>query len=142
MKYKFYLIEPVREYIEWILEHYPEDKRQLEECKADLMPSCTTNYSEAQPSNHSVTTDTTANTVIKIMNTPYIINLERTTKAIEAALAKCDNADKKLIEMVYWKRAYNISGAGEIVGLGKTAAYDRINKIILRIALELGLVNI
>lgn len=142
MKTKFYLIQPVRDYIEWELEHYHENKRQLEEYKIDMIPSCVATYSLVQSSNHSETTDTTAQRAIKLATSPYILNTERNVKAIEAVLAKCDDTDKKLINMVYWKRAYNISGAGAVAGLGKTGAYDRINKIIFGIALEMGLVNI
>jgi len=142
LKTKFYLIQPVRDYIEWELEHYHENKRQLEEYKMDMIPSCVATYSLAQSSNHSETTDTTAQRAIKLATSPYILNTERNVKAIEAILAKCDDTDKKLINMVYWKRAYNIEGAGMVAGLSRAGAYKRVNKIIFGVALEMGLINV
>lgn len=44
-KYKFSLNPKTKSYVEWILQHYREDKRQLEEYKQNLMPATTQNYS-------------------------------------------------------------------------------------------------
>lgn len=128
----------IRGMIEWNLEHYHEDKKQLEQLKKDLVPSYTAKYDKAPviagPS------DTTADTAIKIISTPYIASLERTIKAIDRVLSKCDDIDLELIDLVYWKHTHTITGAALKVNLSKTPAYYRINKILYAIAVELGLV--
>src|SRR5659263_49875 len=79
---------------------------------------------------------------LKIATSAYIQLVERSIKAIESALAKCDAADLKLVDIVYWKQSYTIEGAGMAIGLSRAGAYNRINKILCRIALEMGVVNL
>ena len=45
VKYKPSLSPKIKGYVEWQLEHYHEDKRQLRESRQAIMPSCTANYS-------------------------------------------------------------------------------------------------
>ena len=53
-----------------------------------------------------------------------------------------DELDKKLIDLVYWKQEYTVEGAGMKIGLSRSAAYQRINKILGMIAFELGYVSV
>ena len=142
MKYKYTLTTRIRGYVEWEIEHYHDNKKQLEECREQVMPSCTTNYSEAQSSNHSGTTDTTAKAAIKLATAPYILTLEISTKAIEKTLERCDSTDLELLDLVYWKRTHTITGAGMKTRLSTAGAYNRINNILVTVALEMGLINV
>ena len=141
MKYKFTLTTRIRGYVEWEIEHYHDNKKQLEEYREQVMPSCTTNYSEAQSSNRSETTDTTAKAAIKLATAPYIKTLEVSTKAVEKTLERCDKTDLELIDLVYWKRTHTITGAGAKVGLSVAQAYRRINNILVSVAMEMGIIN-
>ena len=128
----------IRGMIEWHLQHYHEYKRQLEQAKKDLMPSYTAKYDKdpvkCGPS------DTTADTAINLMSSPYILSLERSIKAIDFVLENCDETDLKLIELIYWKRSHTVAGAAAKVNLSRTPVYYRINKILRAIAVEIGLV--
>lgn len=126
----------IRGMIEWHLQHYHEDKRQLEQAKKDLIPSYTAKY-DADPVKSGVS-DTTADTAIKLATSPYILSLERSIKAIDFVMTNCDETDLMLIDLVYWRRSHTVSGAADKCHLSKTAAYNRIEKIFVQIAKELG----
>lgn len=136
MRYKFSLNARVRGYIEWQLEHYHEDKRQLEEYKRDLMPRVTPNYSP-QTGGTGIS-NPTESAVIRMLTSQHIGSLERSTAAITRVLAGLDETDKRMIDLVYWKRSHTIEGAGMKVGLSRRGAYHRINNILSLISLEMG----
>lgn len=140
MKYKFILNEPIKRYVEWSLEHYNEYKQELELQKSSMMPALVPGYS-AMPRG-SEPSRQTENVAMRLVTSAYINNLEQTVRAIDNALANCDDVDKKLISLIYWQRAYNVIGAGIVVGLSASGAYKRINKILSAIAAEMGLVSI
>ena len=76
-----------------------------------------------------------------MVTSPYIRNLEQTAEAIGRVLSTLDTTDMRLIDLVYWKESYTVEGAAMMAGLGKSAAYARINGILGQIAVELGYVN-
>ena len=141
MKYKFALNPKIRGYVEWQIEHYHEDKKQLEEYRASLIPSATPSYSPAGGIQSGGVSNPTEQAGIKLATSPYILATEQTIRAVSAALEKCDDTDKKLIDLIYWRRAYTIEGAGMRIGLSRRAAYYRVNNIICIVALEMGLIN-
>lgn len=59
--------------------------------------------------------------------------------ATERALLGADPVELRLVELVYWQRSHTMEGAGGVVGLSKSAAHRRINKIIKNIAREMGM---
>lgn len=141
MRYKFALNPKAKSYVEWTLEHYHEYKRQMEEYKRDMLPAITQSYSLAGGVKAG-RSNPTEQAAIKFATNPYIITTERNIQAIEVVLRGLEKTDIDLIDLVYWRRSYNIIGAGQRVGLEKSAAYERINNIFCRIALEMGVVNI
>ena len=140
-RYKYSLTPKIKGYVEWILEHYKEDKKQLEDYRNSLMPSVTQGYSLSGGVQTGVS-NPTEDTAIKLVTNPYILSTERSIRAIERVLEKCDETDLKLIDLVYWRRAYTVIGAALKINLGKTSAYGRINKILCSVAAEIGIVNI
>jgi RinA family phage transcriptional activator len=140
-RYKFSLNPKVKGYIEWQLEHYKEDKKQLEAYRRDMIPSATQSYSLTGGVNSGGTSNPTEQAAIRLATNPYILSAERSIKAIEAVLERCDETDLKLIDLVYWRRTHTVVGAGMKVGLGRNGAYKRINKILSGIALEMGIIN-
>ena len=140
-KCSFSLNPKIKGYIEWQIEHYHEDKRQIEEYKKDLMPSATASYSLTAGCSKGEVGNSTEKTAIKIMSNTYILSTERSIKAIDSVLCQCDDADKLLIDLVYWRRTYTVEGAGVCIGLSRRAAYYRINKLLCAVAAEMGLIT-
>jgi RinA family phage transcriptional activator len=142
MKYKFDLSPSIKNTVEWQLQYYQEDKRQLESMKTDLIPSTVQGYSLTAGVDGGEAKRTTEEITMQVIGSPYIRRLELTCEAIGRALKNFDKVDMRLIELVYWKREYTVEGAGMKIGLSKSAAYQRINKILGCVAYELGYVSI
>lgn len=142
MRYKFSLPPEIKATVEWQLRYYREDKRQLNEIKRDMIPSGVQGYSLTAGVDGGEATRTTENIAMKMVSAPYIRRLEITIDAIERALERMDDIDKKLIELVYWRKEYTPEGAGLIVGISRSAVYLRLNKILGLIAFELGYVSV
>ena len=140
-RYKYSLNEKIKGHVEFQLAHYNEIKRDLEREKDSMMPSTVAKYG-AGGGHGADAARTTENLGLRMATSPYLRNLEVTASAIERVLAKRDETDMKLIDMVYWKSSYTVEGAAMIAGIGKTAAYARINDILGQIAMELGYVNV
>ena len=141
MRYKFSLAPDIKATVEWQLRYYKEDKRQLNEIKADMIPSAVQGYSLTAGVDGGGSGRTTENIAMAMVSTPYIRRLEITIDAIDRALAQLDATDKQLIELIYWRNEYTTEGAGMIVHLQKSAVYQRINKILGLIAYEMGYVS-
>lgn len=92
--YKFDLTPQIKGYVEWQLEHYREDKRELEEYKRDLIPSATLGYSFS-PGGGSAER-TTEDVAVRIETNAYVEQLERSCKAIERALSYLGELDMRL----------------------------------------------
>lgn len=142
MRYKFSLPSEIKATVEWQLRYYREDKRQLNEIKRDMIPSGVQGYSLTAGVDGGEATRATEDIAMKMVSAPYIRRLEITIDAIDRALERMDETDKKLIELVYWRKEYTPEGAGLIVGIAKSAVYQRINKILGLIAFELGYVSV
>jgi len=140
-KYKFSLTPKIKGIVEWQLQHYNDDKRQIEQLKNDMVPSPTAGYSLTGGVSGGGTSRTTENVAVRISTNPYIMQTERSCKAIERVLSRCNETDSKLVDLVYWRQSYTVEGAGMKIGLSKSAAYQRINSILGAIALEIGYVN-
>lgn len=134
-------IEPrIKSFVEFRLQHYHEDKRQLREYYYEKMPSSVADYSgnphgggDSRPSEAlgiSLATDT------------YILTSERTLNAIERVLKKLDGETLKLISLVYWRGSHTVVGAAMAMNMHPSTAYRKLNKAIKDIALELGYVSI
>lgn len=142
MRYKFDLSPSIKTTVEWQLQYYPEDCRQLERMKKDMIPSAVQSNSPTAGVSGGSVKRTTEDVTLKIIGSPYIRRLEITCDAIGRALKAFDEIDVRLIELVYWKREYTVEGAGIKIGLSRSAAYQRINKILGVIAYELGYVSV
>lgn len=141
MRYKFSLSPSIKATVEWQLQYYREDCRQLEEFKRDMIPSATPAYSADPSGNHEVHRST-EDITFRIISSPYLRRLETSCDAIRRALDACDKIDLQLIDLIYWRREYTVEGASLVVHLGKSAAYQRINNILGRIAYEMGYVSV
>ena len=141
MSRRKYALHPrIRGYVEWQLEHYHEDKRQLAEYKAAMMPSVTPNYSLA-PGGSGIS-NPTEQAAIRLTTSTYILSLERGISAVDRVLSQLDDNDKALINLIYWQRSYTVVGAAAKIGWSSAQAYRRLNKILCLVALEEGLINV
>jgi len=138
--YKFDLTPQIKGYVEWQLEHYREDRRELEEYKRDAIPSATPGYSLA-PGGCS-TSRTTEDIAVRIETNVYVEQLERSCKAIERVLSHLCETDMKLIDLAYWKRSHTVEGAGMAIGLSRAGTYRHVNSILGLVAKEMGLISI
>lgn len=126
--------------VEWQLEHYREYKEEIQRYWSDMIPSATSKYTDGTGGG-SVSRNA-ENTALRIASSPYILQTERSVKAIEYVLKNADDIDHKLIDLVYWKQAYTVAGAAQVLHLNHATAYRHINSILLRIALEMGYVSL
>lgn len=141
MRYKFDLSPAIKATVEWQLQYYREDLRKLETYKQDLIPSGVQGYSPTAGVSGGNVSRSTEDIAFRLISSPYIRRLEITCEAIGRVLSKLDEVDLKLIELVYWRREYTVEGAAMKIHISKTAAYQRINKILGAIAYALGYVQ-
>lgn len=141
MRYKFSLSTKIKSTVEWELSSYRENKIQLEKVKRDLIPSAVQKYSLTAGVDGGDSKRSTEEIAMKMISAPYIYRLEYTVEAIERAFTRYDSIDMKLIDLIYWRKEYTAEGAGMVVGIQKSAVYQRINKILGVAAFELGYVS-
>lgn len=139
-KYKSSMSPRVKNMVEWQLEHYWQDKQNIERYWNDNLPSPTPKYSDG--SGGGEVSRNVENTVLRISSMPYIVQTERSVKAIERVLGAAEDLDRKLISLIYWQQAYTVEGAAWAVHIGKSTAYRHINDILRKIALELGYISV
>lgn len=139
-KYKSSISPRVRGMVEWQLEHYREYKDEIQQYWADMIPSATPKYTDGKGGGE--VSRNAENTALRIASSPYLMQIERSCKAIEYVLKNTDDIDRKLVELVYWKQAYTVAGAAQILHISRSAAYRRKDRILYNIAAELGYVPI
>lgn len=142
MRYKYSIPAELRSTIVWHLEHYPEDRRQLEQYKNEMIPSPTQALSFTGGISGGDASRSTEDVAFRIATSPYIQMLEITCRAIETALGADDETTRQIVRLVYWKREYTAEGAGLKLHLSTSAVYKRLNKLMGRIALEMGYVSL
>lgn len=134
------LAPQVRAFVLWLLEHYHEDKRTLEELKNDLIPSpvANTSLSGGRGGGDGRSTE---HVVERMVTNQNIRHIETSQAAVQRVLRKCTPEEIKLIELVYWRHEKKIEGAALEVGYSPVTAYRHINDILLNIALEMGYIS-
>ena len=141
MRYRYKLSLKVKNTVEWQLASYKEDKRTLEQAKRDMMPSTVQGYSLTAGVDGGEPKRTTEEIAVRIISAPYIRRLEIEIDAIERAFRYFDPIDMRLIDLIYWHKGNTAEGAGIKAGIQKTATYQRLNKILGMIALEMGYIK-
>lgn len=133
------LTPQIKGYIEWRLEHYHEDKRQLNEARQELMPSNTPNYSsDGGGGGNGRPSEALA---MKLVSDRYINETQRNIDAIDHVLDRLEPIDRKLVDLVYWKGTHTKEGAALALNMSRRTGYRHINVILQAIALELGLIS-
>lgn len=141
MSNKYYLPRKVRQYVEWQLEHYHSDRKALADYRSAYYPNGVANY-EPSGAAKTGTSDPTAQAAVSLTTSAYIATTERSLAAIERALNRCDDTDKQLVTLVYWKRTHTVDGAAVEAHIDRSRAYRRVNKVLYDIAMETGAINL
>jgi len=135
------LEQPLRGYIEWQIEYYPENKRQLALIKDSMVPSQISQYGYKAGSSFDSEKRPTEEITIK-RNPEYIIEMERIILAIEAVYNRLNDQDKELIRLKYWDGKLTPDGIALALNIDKSTMYYRLNNIIVEVARRLALVDL
>lgn len=109
MRYKTRMRRELKEYLEWKLSSFWEDKRAVEESMA-----------------------TGAG------NDRYVLRKAETVADIDRVIRKLPPTERKLIRLVYWDKSHTVTGAAAALNMAAATAYRRINEILREIACEMG----
>lgn len=140
MKYKFHLAPPVKKICEWQLEQYPEEKRLLKETENDMINIRTLNYGGVRGGGNHFKRPTEEN-AIRIISAPCLRRMETSVNACERVLETCDDLDRELIRILFWRKSKTATAAGMEIYLQKSSVYQRLNRILGAIAAETGFIN-
>ena len=139
-KYNFTLVPALREFIEWQIEYYPDNKRELATFKESMIPSQISQYGHKTGSFDSEKRPTEDITIRR--NPEYILEQERIVNAIESVLVKLNDQDKELIRLRYWDGKLTPDGIALKLNIGRTTLYERLNNILVILAKRLGYIDI
>lgn len=140
-KYNFTLAPALRDFIEWQLEYYHDNKRQLNSFKENMIPSQISQYGHKAGSSFDSEKRPTEDITIR-RNPEYIMEQERIINAIESVLTKLSESDMEIIRLKYWSGELTPDGIALMLNIDKSTLYYRLNNIMVEIARRLGLVNI
>jgi len=135
------LEQPLRGYIEWQIEYYPENKRQLALIKDSMVPSQISQYGYKAGSSFDSEKRPTEEITIK-RNPEYIVEMERIILAIESVYNRLNDQDKELIRLKYWDGKLTPDGIALALNIDKSTMYYRLNNIIVEVARRLALVDL
>jgi len=139
-KYKFTIAVALRDFIEWQIEYYPDNKRQLAVFKDSMIPSQITQYGQKTGSFDSEKRPTEEITIRR--NPTYIMEQERIVNAIESVYDNLSDQDKELIRLRYWDGKLTPEGIAMKLNIGRTTFYERLNNILVIIAKRLGYIDL
>lgn len=140
-KYKFTLAPALRDYIEWQIEYYPDNKRQLTALKEDMIPSQISQYGPRAGSGFDSEQRPTEDIAIKL-NAEYIREQERIINAIDSVFNRLGDQDRELIRLRYWSGELTPDGIALKLNIDRATMYYRLNNIQVEIARRLGMVSI
>ena len=141
MGYKYSLNGKIKDFVEWQLSHYQDDKRELEQRKTDLIPSPTAGYSLTAGVSGGTVHRSTEDVTLSIESNQYVRQLTQSCDAIDKVLERLPPEDIKLIELVYWKHEFTPEGAGAKLHMSRRTAYRHVNNILTAVALEIGYIS-
>lgn len=122
------------------LTNHNANRRALANLRAEKIPSATQCLSPTAGVQISHSENrTTENVAMAIINTPYYDRLTQTITAVEKLVNGLSPMDRRLIYIVYMTPTpVTVEAAADLLGIGKTSAYARINVILTQLARDLG----
>ena len=140
-KYNFTLAPALREFIEWQIEYYPDNRQQVLLFKESMIPSQISRYGSHEGGGFDSEKRPTEDITIR-RNPDYIIEQERIVNAIDSVLTKLSEQDKELIRLRYWDGKLTPEGIAMKLNIGRTTLYERLNNILVIIAKRLGYIDL
>ena len=125
----------VKKKIENELYQYWDNKKELEEMQRDIIDS-SPEPPDGQPRGNS-TSNTTEQKAIKLRTSRSILAVERRLKYIENAIARLNEDEQKIFEIIF-KERHNQKMAETYKYISKDSYYNTYNKIIYFTAVEFG----
>ena len=133
------LTAKLRGFMEWQLEHYPENRRRLKEEQKYLTELRAVDWSTAGVD--SAPGRPAENAAERLESDKYIRELKRSTEAVEKVLEKLSEEDRTLIELVYWQKSLHVEGAANRLHISRRTAYRHIEGVLTAIAGEMGYIK-
>lgn len=121
---------------ETIVMRYPEQKKEYGEMKKQLLEA--TPYNDGQPrSNYP--SNRVENVIVKLSSN-RMLRIDRENKIVEAALARLDAEQKKVIRVRYWNETGKVIPYLKIrdVAMSETSMKRAVGRFIYYIARKLG----
>lgn len=125
----------VKKKMENELYQYWDNKKELEEMQKDIIES-SPEPPDGQPKGNS-TSNPTEQKAIKLRTTRSILAIERKLKYIENAVARLNEEEKRIFEIIF-KERHNQKMAEAYKYISKDTYYNTYNKIIYYTAVEYG----
>ena len=141
-KTNFTISTEIRNFIEYQIRYFPENRKLLKEMKEDMIPSQISQYGHKTGGNFDSEKRPTEETAIKIASDRYIFQLELTVSAIESVYEKLTDIDKEIIRLKYWSGELTPEGIALKLNMDKATMYRHLNTIITEIGRRLGYVDI
>lgn len=141
-KYKFTLTAEKRNRIEADIRDYPEDKKQLEEIKNDMIPSQISQYGPREGGGFDSEKRPTEDITLRIISAPYIRFLSWKVEAIGSVIDNLNDIDREILNLMYWQRGLTPEGIAMKLMMDKTTVYYRLNNVLVEIARKLGYINL
>lgn len=140
MKYKIKLSRYTRGFVEECLRLYNVKQKKVSLTRESMMPPITAGFSEG--GGGKGTSDPTAHSAINIVTNPFLEESLRQFRCIDTVMARLGENEKKLIDIVYFRKSNDIPGAGLKLGYSEAQSYRIVNGVLVDIALEMGLITI
>jgi len=125
----------VKKKIENELYQYWDNKKELEEMQRDIIES-SPEPPDGQPRGNNIS-NTTEQKAIKLRTSRSILAVERRLKYIENAIARLNEDEQKIFEIIF-KERHNQKMAETYRYISKDSYYNTYNKVIYFTAVEFG----
>ncbi len=128
----------IRGIIKYRLEHYHLHRQELASTFSDLLPSNTAQLTHERKA-HSNVSRNVEDIAVSIAENTYLREIEKSVNAIEYVVTRLSDEDKKIIELVYWRKTHTLTGAGTALNMSRRTVYRHADGILTALAKEMGL---
>lgn len=126
----------VYKYIDYELQHYDENKKELERLREEILDKGTT-PADGQPRGNTVG-NPTEQKAMKLVSSTALLKIERNLKAIDRVYNQLNEEYKRFFDYNYIKQVGIVKTCNEIP-IGERTYYNMRDKIIYAVGQEMGL---
>lgn len=136
------LVPQLRDYVSWQIKYYPENRKQLEQLKTDMIPSAIPKYEKKEGGGgFNSEQRPTEDIAFRIISDEYIMQMSFTVNAIESVIIHLSEEDKELLHLTYWNGQLTPDGIAMRLNMSRRTYYNRLNDIIYAVAKRMGIVE-